>query len=264
MIQSKHEKYPLGTLLSAYFGWRTHTIVNPDTRTTDFMGKLTILPELGELSSSIGLGAIGLTGNSAYFGFLEICQPKPNDVVVVSGAAGAVGSIVGQIAKIKGCHVIGLAGTDDKVKWLVEDLGFDHAFNYKTVNLKESLKEAAPKGVDCYFDNVGGKISAIVRSHMKLYGRVSVCGAISTYNATSPTLTPSIEPILVFKQLRMEGFLVQRWFDRHDEGTNQMLQWIKEGKIKVKETCTEGFGNMPQAFIDMLGGSNTGKAIIKA
>lgn len=264
VIQSKNERFPLGTLLSAYFGWRTHTIVNPDTRTTDFMGKLTILPDLGDLSPSIGLGAIGLTGNSAYFGFLEICQPKPNDVVVVSGAAGAVGSIVGQIAKIKGCSVIGFAGTDDKVKWLVEDLGFDYAFNYKTANLKRSLKEAAPDGVDCYFDNVGGKISSIVRSHMKLYGRVSVCGAISAYNATSPTLAPSIEPILVFKQLRMEGFLVQRWVDRHEEGANQMLQWIKEGKIKAKETYTEGFENMPQAFIDMLAGSNTGKAIIKA
>lgn len=129
--------------------------------------------------------------------------------------------------------------------------------------MKQSLKEAAPDGVDCYFDNVGGKISAIVRSHMKLYGRISVCGAISTYNATAPTLAPSIEPILVFKQLRMEGFLVQRWFDRHEEGTNQLLQWIRDGKIKVKETYTEGFENMPQAFIDMLGGSNTGKAIVR-
>jgi len=264
VIQSKNERYPLGTQLVGYFGWRTHTIVNPDNTTADMTGQLTVLPDIGDLSPSLGLGALGMPGNSAYFGFLEICQPKPKDVVVVSGAAGAVGSMVGQIAKIKGCHVIGFAGTDDKVNWLLEDLGFDNAYNYKTANWKQSLMEAAPKGIDCYFDNVGGKFSTAVRSHMKHYGRISVCGAISMYNDTSPTLAPCIEPSLIFKQLRMEGFLVQRWLDRHQEGTNQMAQWVKEGKIKVRETYTEGFENMPQAFIDMLAGSNTGKAVIKA
>lgn len=230
------------------------------------MGAIQKLPDLGGLSPSLGLGAIGMPGNTAYFGFLEICQPKPGDVVVISGAAGAVGSLVGQIAKIKGCYVIGFAGHDDKVKWLVEELGFDKAYNYKTADWTASLKEAAPNGVDCYFDNVGGPFSSTVRNHMKDFGRISVCGAISVYNDDpfNPTVAPCAEPNFVFKQIKMEGFLVSRWIDRWQEGLTAMAQWISEGKIKVRETYTEGFEKMPEAFMGMMTGTNTGKAIIKA
>jgi len=264
VIESKHAKYPVGTVLQAYFGWRDYTILNPDEGVKGFGRDIFVLPPLGDLSPSLGIGAIGMPGNTAYFGFLEICQPKAGDVVVVSGAAGAVGSLVGQIAKIKGCYVIGYAGTDEKVRWLVEELGFDKAFNYKTVDIGKSLTEAAPKGVDCYFDNVGGDMSATVRSHMKDFGRISVCGSISAYNDTKPRLVQTCEPDFVFRQIKMEGFLVHRWNDRLGEGTRQMLTWIQEGKIKVRETYTEGFEKMPQAFIDMLTGGNTGKAIVKA
>lgn len=272
VLESKNAKYPSGSMLVAYFGWRTHTVVNPDeqkskaAKTGDMFGMITQLPDLGNLSPSVGLGAVGMPGNSAYFGFLEICKPKAGDVVVVSGAAGAVGSLVGQIAKIKNCKVIGYAGSDDKVKYLVDELGFDYAFNYKKEaadKWKSSLKQSAPNGVDCYFDNVGGHLSTAIRSHMAPYGRISVCGAVSNYNETAPTMAPCPEPILVFRQIRMEGFLINRWVDRFDEGLLQMSQWIQEGKIKVKETQTEGFENMPKAFIDMLQGGNTGKAIIK-
>jgi len=264
VVESLNDKYPVGRLVVAYFGWRTHTVVNPDTsQGDDFMSKIVLLPDLGSLSPSLGLGAVGMPGNTAYFGFLDICQPKEGEVVVVSGAAGAVGSLVGQIAKIKGCYVIGYAGSDDKVQWLVNELGFDRAFNYKTVDVAQSLKEAAPHGVDCYFDNVGGLLSSAVRNQMNPFGRISVCGSISAYNESSVPTAPISEPDFVFKQLKMEGFLVHRWQHRWMEGLTQMLQWIGEGKIKVRETYTEGFVNMPRAFIDMLQGANTGKAVVK-
>lgn len=253
----------MGTRLVGYWGWSTHSVVNPNNVATGMIGSFTHFPDIGNLSPSLGLGAIGMPGNTAYFGFLEICQPKEGDVVVVTGAAGAVGSLVGQIAKIKGCHVIGFAGSDDKVKWLVDEVGFDKAYNYKTADWDKCLKEAAPNGVDCYFDNVGGLLSTTIRNNMKDFGRISVCGSISTYNDKTPTMAPACEAAFVFKQLKMEGFLVGRWKSRWMEGLSQMTKWIQEGKIKVKETYTEGFEQMPQAFIDMLNGVNVGKAIIK-
>jgi len=266
VIETKNSKYPVGTLVVGYLGWRNKTVVNPNTPPTMMKGYTSILPDMGGLSPSLGLGALGMPGLTAYFGFLEICQPKAGDVVVVSGAAGAVGSLVGQIAKIKGCYVIGFAGEDDKVKWLVDELGFDKAYNYKTADWDASLKEAAPNGVNCYFDNVGGQFSSTVRNHMKDFGRISVCGAISVYNddPVNPTVSPCVEPSFVFKQLKMEGFLVHRWVDRFMEGTLAMGKWMSEGKIKVRETYTEGFEKMPEAFMGMMTGKNTGKAIIKA
>jgi prostaglandin reductase 1 len=203
-----------------------------------------------------------MPGNTAYFGFLEICQPKEGETVVVSTAAGAVGSLVGQIAKIKGCRVVGITGSDEKCKWLTNDLGFDAAINYKTADLKKELKAAAPKGIDCYFDNVGGEISQNVIEQMNLSGRISVCGAITGYNGQEVQVNAP-QKNFVFKQLKMEGFIVHRWANRWMEGVNQMLQWIKDGKIKFQETVTEGFENMPQAFMEMLNGKNTGKAVVK-
>jgi len=266
VIESKNSEYEVGTLVIGYFGWRNLTVVDPKVVPTAMRNYMFKLPDIGGLSPSLGLGALGMPGNTAYFGFLEICQPKPGDVVVVSGAAGAVGSLVGQIAKIKGCHVIGFAGEDDKVKWLVEELGFDKAYNYKTVDVDKCLKEAAPEGIDCYFDNVGGLFSSTVRGHMKDFGRISVCGAISVYNdkPSNPTMIPSVEPNLLFKQVKMEGFLVHRWMDRWEEGIGAMAKWMMEGKIKIRETFTEGFEKMPEAFMGMMTGKNTGKALIKA
>lgn len=240
-------------------GWRTHTIITPDHLS---INEFTLLPDFGTLPYSLGIGACGMPGNTAYFGFLEICQPKEGETVVVSGAGGAVGSLVGQIAKIKGCKVIGFAGTDDKCRWLEKELGFDKAINYKKADLAKALKEAAPKGVDCYFDNVGGEISSVVLQQMKVFGRISVCGAISGYNDQEIQVAAP-QKFFVWNQLKMEGFIVHRWTDRWMEGINQMLEWIKEDKIKIEETVTEGFENMPQAFIDMLNGKNTGKAIVK-
>lgn len=221
---------------------------------------------MGDLPVSVGLGAVGMPGTTAYFGLLDICKPKAGEVVVVTGAAGAVGSVVGQIAKLKGAKVIGVAGSDDKCAWLKNDLGFDHAINYKTADIGAELKKIAPDGVDCYFDNVGGTISSTVINQMRDYGRIAVCGSISVYNSpvSEWPKVPILQPTFVFKQLTMQGFLVWSFNDRLTEAIAALKQWTVEGKIANRETVTDGFENMPQAFIDMLEGKNTGKAVVKA
>ncbi|CAG9836167.1 unnamed protein product [Diabrotica balteata] len=227
---------------------------------------LSVDPYMRAKASSVGKTMTGfqVAKHTSYFGFLELCQPKSGETVVVSGAAGAVGSHVGQIAKIKGCTVIGIAGSDEKGKWLTEELGFDHFINYKTANIAEELKKAAPNGVDCYFDNVGGELSSIVIFQMNLYGRISVCGSISSYNESERALAPMLQRGFAGKQLKMEGFMAYRWNNRFMEGVTQNLEWIKEAKLKYQETVTKGFENMVKAFIGMLKGENVGKAIVEA
>jgi len=260
VTESKNEKYPKGSLVVGNLGWRTHTVVDPSK--IPVKHDLYLLPDCGDAPSSLALGPLGFVGNSAYYGFLDICKPKEGEVVVVSGAAGAVGILVGQIAKIKGCRVIGFAGSDEKCKWLVDELGFDKAINYKQDNLEQALKEAAPEGIDCYFDNVGGTLSYLVIDQMRAYGRISICGAISTYNDEA-ILVPSFTTFHR-RHLRMEGFINYRWIDQWmTEGMFEMLQWIKDGKIKNHETITEGFENTSKAFIEMMSGKNFGKAIVK-
>ncbi|XP_037080093.1 LOW QUALITY PROTEIN: prostaglandin reductase 1-like [Pollicipes pollicipes] len=263
VVDSKNAKFPTGSYVVGSFGWRTLTVTKIGDVATP--GDAELLPDLGGLAPSYALGACGMPGITAYFGFLELCQPKPKETVVVTGAAGAVGSLVGQIAKIKGCRVIGFAGTDAKCSWL-KTLGFDVAINYKTcADIDAALKAAAPDGVDCYFDNVGGMLSHRVRQQMNLFGRISACGAISSYNDKTgqESQVPVPEGPIVFKQLKIEGFIVSRWWNRRAEAVQQMAAWIRDGKIKVQETVTDGFQKMPQAFMGMLKGQNTGKAIIK-
>lgn len=259
VLESKHPDFPVGAYVFGQFGWRTYAICNPTGIETR---KPYVLPDFGpSLSRSLGTGTLGTVGNTAYFGLLEVCRPKEGETVVVSGAAGAVGSIVGQIAKIKECRVIGIAGSDEKCQWLKE-IGFDAAINYKTADIEKELRDAAPEGVDCYFDNVGGRIAATVRKQMRNRGRIAVCGTISMYNG-SPIPVEDPQRDFVWKQLVQEGFSVHRWTDRWFEGIEQNLKWIQEGKLKHRETVTEGFENMPQAFIDMMRGGNVGKAIVK-
>ncbi|KRT78550.1 hypothetical protein AMK59_8754 [Oryctes borbonicus] len=185
IIESKNANYPVGRYLTGQFGWTTHFISNGTPQDiTNYPPFL--IPEKNDVPLSFYLGILGRTGNSAYFGLLDICKPQPRETVVVTGAGGAVGYHVGQIAKIKGCTVIGITGSDDKAKWL-KRLGFDHIINYKTEDISASLSLAAPKGIDCYFDNVGGEISSCVIQRMNKYGRIAVCGSISSYNATPAT-----------------------------------------------------------------------------
>ncbi|MDR3722419.1 MAG: NADP-dependent oxidoreductase, partial [Candidatus Acidoferrales bacterium] len=204
-----------------------------------------------------------MPGMTAYFGFLEICQPKPGETVVVSGAAGAVGSLVGQIAKIKGCRAVGIAGTDDKVAWLTGELGFDAAFNYKTTqDYVAKLKELCPSGIDCYFDNVGGAVTDAVLPVLNVHARISISGQISQYNAAK--LEPGVRPYiyLLSKQSRAEGFIVSQWMNRFPEGVAQMAQWLREGKLKYREQIVAGFENAPRALIGVLSGDNTGKMLV--
>ncbi|XP_059048574.1 prostaglandin reductase 1-like [Achroia grisella] len=262
--ESKNPDYPVGTRVVSHKGWCDYTIINPKLQ-SDFLDTVYTLPDLKGLSNSLALGAVGMPGATAYFGFLEICKPKPDETVVVTGAAGAVGSIVGQIAKIKGCKVIGFAGSDEKVQWLEKELGFDKAINYKTADVAKALKEAAPNGVDCYFDNVGGELSSVIINQLNVFGRVSVCGSISSYNDDLDKLPKAsiVQPALVFRQLKVEGFIVSRWRERWSEAFTEIITWILNGKMKPREHVTEGFDNLFKAFTGMLAGENYGKAIVK-
>jgi len=267
IVDSKNKEFPVGKLVVANYGWRDYTIDGGKRlKQASLTAPTYLLPELGDLPSSLGLGVLGMPGNTSYFGLLEVCTPKEGETVVISGAAGAVGSHVGQIAKIKGCRVIGFAGSDEKCEWLTKEMGFDHALNYKTVNARKALKEVAPQRIDCYFDNVGGELSSVILNQMNRFGRIAVCGAISSYN-DDPFKLPKVailQPTFVFNELKMEGFLVNRWVPRWSEGIEQNLKWIREGKIKYRETVTDGFENIFDGFVGMLRGENTGKAIVKA
>lgn len=261
---SKDPRFPVGTRVVSHKGWCDYSILNASI-SKSAMDKVYKLPDLKGMSNSLGVGAVGMPGATAYFGFLELCQPKAGETVVVTGAAGGVGSLVGQIAKIKGCKVIGFAGSDEKCQWLEKDLGFDKALNYKTVDANSALKEFAPNGIDCYFDNVGGELSSIIMGQMNTYGRVSVCGSISSYNDFPRGVGKAtiIQPALVFKELKVEGFLVPRWGARWGEAFVQMADWIKTGKIKTQEHVTEGFDKIYDAFVGMLSGDNVGKAVVR-
>lgn len=259
VTDSKNKKFPKDTLVFAQVGWRTHTNVNPEKqKKEDFYA----LPDFQGLPSSLGTGILGMPGNTVYFEFLGICKPKEGETVVVTGAAGAVGSVVGQVAKFKGCRVIGFAGSDEKCKWLEDEMGFDKAINYKTADNAKALQEAAPNGVDCYFDNVGGELSAKILPQMNYRGRIAVCGFISGYNGQE-SLVEAPQKFILSKRLKMEGCSVWSNADRWMEGLTEIVKWIKSGKVKYRETVTVGFENTPQAFIDMLRGVNIGKAVVK-
>ena len=255
VIQSRGSGLKSGDFVVGAWGWQEYAVVDAKT-----VQKLN--PELAPISTA--LGVLGMPGMTAYFGFLEICQPKPGETVVVSGAAGAVGSLVGQIAKLKGCRAIGIAGGDDKIEYIVKDLGFDGGFNYKTTDdYGAKLKELCPNGIDCYFDNVGGEITDAVFPQLNVFARVSVCGQISQYNQEKPDPGPRLLGLVLVKQVKVEGFIVVRWQNRWAEGIGQMAQWIKEGKIRYREDVVHGFENTPRAFIEMLQGKNLGKMLVK-
>eukprot|EP00058_Branchiostoma_floridae_P000733 XP_002586221.1 hypothetical protein BRAFLDRAFT_109548 [Branchiostoma floridae] len=249
VIESKSKKYPVGTTVLAGYGWRTHAVVHEDDKHPLPTAQLRAVPADFPKELSPGL-LLGVTGK---------VRGKPS---FVNAAAGAVGSLVGQIAKIKGCKVIGCAGTDDKVTWL-RDLGFDYVFNYKTKSLGEELKKAAPEGIDCYFDNVGGDFSvSVLTNHMKDHGRVAVCGSISTYNNPEAKGHYFFETIIT-KRLKLQGFFGAEYQADWPAATTQVAKWIVEGKVKHKEHVTNGFDQTPQALIGVLTGKNTGKAIVK-
>ena len=255
VIESKNEKFNKGDFVSARLEWKEYQISNGE-------GLQKVDSSIQPLS--VYLGVIGMTGMTAYMGLTQIGKPKAGETIVVSGAAGAVGSIVGQIGKILGCRVVGIAGTDEKVEMLKSKFGFDEAINYNTTkNMKKSIAEACPQGVDIYYDNVGGPISDAVHININQFGRIIVCGAISTYNATEMPTGPRVEGFLIKKSALMQGFIVSDFAQKFPEGAQQLGQWLKEGKLIYEETVVEGFESIPQAFIDLFTGKNKGKMIVK-
>ena len=215
--------------------------------------------------ASYFLGILGMPGLTAYFGLIQIGKPRRGETIVVSGAAGAVGIVVGQIAKLKGCKVVGIAGDSEKLKMLKEEFNFDAVINYKTeTNMKDAINEACKKGVDIYFDNVGGDISDAVISHINFQSRIIICGQISLYNATEQPIGPRLQPLLLKSSALMQGFIVADFKESFSEGIQQLSQWVKEDKLKYKETIIEGFNNLPDAMIGLFSGKNTGKMVVKA
>src|SRR5437764_8082120 len=210
------------------------------------------------------LSVYGIAGLTAYFGLLDIGKPKTGETVVVSAAAGSVGSIVGQIAKITGCRVIGIAGGAEKCGWLVNELGFDAAVDYKGGALFKTLKSAAPNGIDVYFDNVGGDIFEACLAQMNVRGRIACCGAVSQYDMAPPASGPRGVPgLIVVKRLTVQGFIVTDFFDRRERAIADLQSWVQSGKLKVQEDVIEGLENTPQALIGLLAGENRGKRIVR-
>jgi NADPH:quinone reductase len=255
VVESKSNNFVKGNFVVGNLGWQDYSIASEkEVRKIE--------PEIAPVSTA--LGVLGMPGLTAYFGLLDIGQPKQGETVVVSGAAGAVGTIVGQIAKIHGCRVIGIAGSDKKTIYLVNELGFDAAINYRTVpNLRKALKEACPAGVDIYFDNVGGDISDAVISLINNNARIPLCGQISLYNDEQVSMGPRLQPRLLTFSAIMQGFIVHNYENRFDEGICQLADWLKEKKLKYAENVVEGLENAPTAFIGLFAGDNLGKQIVK-
>lgn len=254
VVESRSPNFKPGDVVSGMFSWRLHDVAKAET----------LMKTLPGFSPTTALGVLGATGLTAYFGLLDIGQPKEGETVVVSGAAGAVGMSVCQIAKIKGCRVVGIAGSDDKIDYLRNELGVDAAINYKTTeNMVDALKEACPQGIDVYFDNVGGPVSDAVFPLINKHARIVVCGAISMYNADKPDVGVRPQPFLIVKSALMKGFIITDYASRFAEGIGQLAAWFASGQLKHAETIVEGFENTPKAFLGLFTGDNLGKQIVK-
>ncbi len=255
VVESQHPEYPPGQIVTGNFGWQAFAVA-------DGRDVMRVDPAIAPISTS--LGVLGMPGLTAYFGLLDVGRPRPGETVVVSGAAGAVGSAVGQIARLNGCRVVGVAGSEEKVRHVVEELGFDAAFNYKTTqNYVAKLRELCPDGVDVYFDNVGGPLTDAVFLTMNLRARVAICGQISLYNAERPEMGPRLLGLLIQRRARVEGFLIFDFRDRYAEGLRQLSRWVRDGKLKYRETIVDGLENAPAAFMGLLRGENLGKQLVR-
>ena len=253
VVESRLPGFAPGDWVLSMLGWREWAVSDG-----------TMLRKLDPVAApvSTALGVMGMPGLTAYVGLLDIGQLQGGETVFVSGAAGAVGSVAGQIAKLKGCRVIGSAGSDEKVAWLRE-LGLDAAFDYRDVDVDDALREAAPDGIDVYFDNVGGAHLEAALTALRTYGRVVACGSISRYNDQERTPGPWNIFLVVTKRLRVQGFIVSDHFDRLPAFAADMSGWLREGKVRYRETVVEGIENAPAAFIGLLTGENTGKMLVK-
>ncbi|TCP26598.1 hypothetical protein EV207_11929 [Scopulibacillus darangshiensis] len=254
VIASQTPEFSEGDLVIGNLGWRTYQTAHEDE-----------LRKIDEKLAPITthLGVLGMPGLTAYFGLLDIGQPKVNETVVVSGAAGAVGSVVGQIAKIKGARAVGIAGTQEKLDFLKNDLGFDEAINYKDGDFYEQLKQTCPNGVDVYYDNVGGEVSDAVLRMINHGARIPLCGQISLYNLEKPDIGPRVQSQLLINSALMKGFIVSDYAKEFQEAEQILAKWVQDGKIKYRETIVEGFDNIIQAFLGLFEGDNIGKYLVK-
>jgi len=256
--ESKHPGFRRGDLVQAYCGWQDYAV-----STGAGVHKL----DAAMPRPSYAVGVLGMPGFTAYMGLLDIGQPKPGETVVVAAATGAVGSAVGQIAKLKGCRVVGVAGGREKCEYAIREFGFDACLDHKSVDLPQQLEQACPKGIDVYFENVGGAVFDAVFPLLNTFARVPVCGLISSYNATSLPAGPDRLPLLMMttlrKRMRIQGFIISDYSARVGEFHRDMTQWVKEGRVKSREDEVQGLENAPRAFLGLLEGRNFGKLVVK-
>jgi NADPH:quinone reductase len=254
VIESKSNALPEGEVVRGSLPWATFCIEKAD--------KLQKV-DINDVPPGYYLGLLGMPGYTAYFGMIDICRPVAGETAVISGAAGAVGIVAGQIAKIQGLRVIGIAGSDEKCTLIKEEFGFDEAINYKTSkSLRKELAALCPEGVDVYFDNVGGEITEAVASNLDFHARIALCGQISQYNNSKPYVGFSILPHLLTRSVKLQGFIVRDYSSRFTEAATQLFLWHKEGKLKYIETIIEGFDKLPEAFIGLFNGRNHGKMLV--
>jgi NADPH-dependent curcumin reductase CurA len=253
VVESKHPKFKPGDKATAPSGWQLY-----------WCGKGELLTKVDAMKAPLSyfLGCLGMPGRTAYFGMKDICQPKPGETVVVSAASGAVGSVVGQLAKAWGCRAVGIAGGKAKCDYVVKELGFDACIDYKAGNLFDNLKAACPKGVDALFENVGGEILDTVLRLMNYRGRITLCGLISDYNAKEPYGLKNFRAILV-NRLKVQGMIVFDWLERYPEANQALLQLVTSGKLKTRESVVEGLENAPKGLIGLLKGENFGKQLVR-
>ena len=254
IVASNNADFAVGDVVSGLTGWQDYVAMRPT-------GQLNKLPPGTPLE--LAMGVLGLTGITAYFGLLEVGRPSAGETVVVSGAAGATGSVVVQIAKIKGCHAIGIAGGAEKCHWLTDEAGFDAAIDYKSEDVQARLKELCPKGIDIFFDNVGGDILDAALARLAMRGRVVLCGGIANYNATEPPPGPKNYLNLIVQRGRMEGFIVLDYMPRAAEAIGALARWVQEGKLKTKVDTQHGLENAPETLRRLFEGRNEGKQLLR-
>ena len=250
---SRHAGFAKGDWVLHNYGWREWAL-------SDGSAVHKVDPAVAPVSTA--LGVLGMPGFTAYYGLFELGQPGEGEAVFVSGAAGAVGSAAGQMAKIAGCRVVGSAGSPEKLAWL-DELGFDAAFDYRNRPARAALAEAAPDGIDVYFDNVGGDLLEAAIGHMRLYGRIVACGSISRYNDSEPTAGPRNMFMIVTKRLRMQGYIIRDHYDRFPEFFAKAQEWVRDGRLRYRETIIDGIENAPRAFLGLLRGENIGKMLVR-
>lgn len=254
VLKSNHADFVEGDKVTGNFGVQTHAVVaGKDARKVD--------TRLAELPAY--LGVLGMPGMTAYFGLLDVGGVAEGETVVVSAASGAVGALVGQIAKLKGAHVVGIAGGQEKCSYVTDELGFDAAIDYKNENVYKAMKQHCPKGINVFFDNVGGEILDFALANLALNGRIVICGAISQYNATDGMYAPQNYMSLLVNRARMEGFVVFDYAHRYGEAAKALAGWLSEGKIKHREDIVEGFETFPDTLLKLFEGSNFGKLVLK-